>query len=113
MEFTIGSAVFLSSLVLLAVLARIAAANPDPAILRGEFAPAMLSVLITSGLAIGLMMMAIGGRGYFGSPVIEGVAITVFAIVSIWIVARLFGRAPRDFGAAPSAGGAGDAADAR
>tara|TARA_R110002020_G_scaffold96186_19_gene230601 strand:- start:3070 stop:3408 length:339 start_codon:yes stop_codon:yes gene_type:complete len=109
MEFTIGSAVFLSSLVLLAVLARIAAANPDPAILRGEFAPAMLSVLITSGLAIGLLMMGMGGSGYFQSAVIEGVAITGFAIVSIWIIVRLVVRPPRRSGAIASPVGRKDA----
>ena len=61
MQFIIGSAVFLSSLLLLVILARIAGASPDAAILRGEFAPAMLSVLVTSALTIGLLLMVTGG----------------------------------------------------
>lgn len=86
---------FLSSLLLLAILTRLAAANPDPAILRGEFAPAMLSVLLTSGLTIGLLLMVTGGSGYFGSPTLELASIFGFAIASIWIIVRLVGRPAR------------------
>ena len=93
MQFTVGSAVFLSSLFLLAFLSRIAAANADPAILRGEFAPALLSVLITSGLTLGLLMMVVGGSGYFASPAMELASILGFAIVSGWIIIKLL--APR------------------
>ena len=95
MEFTIGSAVFLSSLLLLAILARMAAANPDPALLRGEIVPALLSVVFTSGLTVGLVMMGLGGEGHFGSPAMESLAIIAFAIVSVWIITRLVVRAPR------------------
>lgn len=85
---------FLSSLFLLAILTRIAAAGPPPAILRGEFAPALLSVLVTTGLTIGLLMMVYGGSGYFGSPTIELVSIFAFAVASVWIIAKFVGRAP-------------------
>ncbi|MDP3526003.1 MAG: hypothetical protein Q8S27_15610 [Hoeflea sp.] len=95
MQFTVGSAVYLSSLILLALLTRIAATNPDPAVLRGEFAPALISVLITSGLTIGLLLMVTGGSGYFASPTVEIASILGFAIVSSWIVVKLFGRGPR------------------
>lgn len=50
MEFTIGSIVFLSSMLVLAVLARISAVNPQSTILRGEVLPAMLAVIISTGL---------------------------------------------------------------
>jgi hypothetical protein len=53
MEFTIGSIVFLSSMLVLAVLARISAVNPQSTILRGEVLPAMLAVIISTGLAVG------------------------------------------------------------
>ncbi|OCW57103.1 hypothetical protein [Hoeflea olei] len=96
MEFTIGSAVFLSALVLLAILTRIAAAHADPQILRGEFAPAMFSVLIAGGLTIGLLMMALGGSGYFGSALVETLVILGFAAVAIVAVARLVGRRSQD-----------------
>ena len=95
MEFTIGSIVFLSSMLLLAVLARISAVNPDTAVLRGDIVPALLAVLISSGLTIGPLMMALGGEAYFSSLSIELAVIVAFTVVSIWIIAKLVGRAPR------------------
>ena len=95
MEFTIGSIVFLSSMLPLAILARISAVTPDTPILRGEIMPAMLAVLISSGLAIGPLMMALGGEAYFPSRTIELTVIVAFTVVSIWIIAKLVGRAPR------------------
>lgn len=95
MEFAVGSIVFLSSMLLLAILSRLSAANPDMVILRGDFVPAMLAVLISTGLTIGPLMMVLGGEGYFPSRSIEFAVIVGFAIVSIWIIARFVGRAPR------------------
>lgn len=95
MEFAVGSIVFLSSMLLLAILSRLSAANPDMVILRGDLVPAMLAVLISTGLTIGPLMMALGGEGYFPSRTIEFAAIVMFTIVSIWIIARFVGRAPR------------------
>ena len=95
MEFTIGSIVFLSSMLLLAVLARISAMNPGTAILRGEIMPALLAVLISTGLTMGPLMMAFGGEGYFSSTSMELAAIAAFMIVSIWGITRLVRRAPQ------------------
>ena len=95
MEFAIGSIVFLSSMLLLAILSRLSAANPDMAIFRGDIVPAMLAVLISTGLTIGPLMMALGGEGYFPSRSIEFAVVVAFTIVSIWIIARFVGRAPR------------------
>ena len=95
MEFTIGSVVFLSSMLLLAILARISAVNPDAPVLRGETLPAMLAVLISTGLAVGLMMMVLGGENYFASRAIELAVIAVFAIASVWIIVKLVARPPR------------------
>lgn len=95
MEFTIGSIVFLSSMLLLAVLSRHSSANPDTAILRGDIMPAMLAVLISTGLTIGPLMMALGGEGYFPSRTIEFAVIVAFAVASIWIIGKIVGRAPR------------------
>ena len=94
MEFTIGSIVFLSSLLLLAILSRISAANPDPAVLRGEIVPGLLSVLIISGLTVGFLMMVFGGEGIFASLGIELVAISAMGLASVWIIGKLLGRAP-------------------
>lgn len=94
MEFTTGSVVFLSSMLLLAILARISAVNPGSRILRGEILPAMLAVLISSGLTVGLMMMVLGGESYFSSRAIELAVIVFFAIASVWIIVRLVARAP-------------------
>lgn len=95
MEFAIGSIVFLSSMLLLAILARISASEPDPVILRGEFAPAFLAVLISSGLTIGPLMMAFAGEVFFASRSIELAAIAAFMIAAIWIIFKLVGRAAR------------------
>jgi len=95
MEFTIGSIVFLSSMLLLAILARMSAANPGMAILRGDIVPAMLAVLISSGLTIGPLMMVLGGEGYFPSRTIKFAVIIAFTIVSIWLIAKLVGRSSR------------------
>ncbi|MGJ8572593.1 MAG: hypothetical protein ACSHXI_18035 [Hoeflea sp.] len=95
MEFTIGSIVFLSSMLLLAVLSRLSAANPSAMVLRGDIAPAMLAVLISTGLTIGPLMMALGGEGYFPSRTIEFAVIVAFTIVSIWAIAKWVGRAPK------------------
>jgi hypothetical protein len=92
MEFTMGSVVFLSSMLLLAILARISAHNPASPVLRGEFLPAMLAVLIATGLTMGLLMMVLGGEAYFPSRSIKLAVIVVFTVVSIWVVARLVGR---------------------
>ena len=95
MEFTIGSIVFLSSMLVLAVLARISAVNPQCAILRGEIMPAMLAVIISTGLAVGPLMMAHGGEQYVVSRSLEMAAILAFTIVSGWLITRLVARAPR------------------
>lgn len=95
MEFTIGSIVFLSSMLLLTVLSRLSAANPGTPILRGDIMPAMLAVLISTGLTIGPLMMALGGEGFFPSRTMEFAVIVAFTIVSIWIIVRFFGRAPK------------------
>lgn len=92
MQFSIGLVVFLSSMLLLAVLAKLAAAKPDTALLRGEFAPAMLSVLISGGLAIGFVMMAIGGETYFASRTTEYAVIFAVMFGGGWLVTRLVGR---------------------
>lgn len=94
MEFTIGSVVFLSSMLLLAILARISAVNPDARVLRGETLPALLAVLISTGLTVGLMMMVLGGESYFASRAVELAVIVVFAIASVWIIVKLVARAP-------------------
>jgi len=94
MEFAVGSIVFLSSMLLLAILSRLSAANPDMVILRGDFVPAMLAVMISTGLTIGPLMMALGGEGYFPSRTIEFAGIVLSTIVSIWIIARFVGRTP-------------------
>ena len=95
MEFTIGSIVFLSSMLLLAILTRLSAANPGTAILRGDIVPAIIAVLISTGLTIGPLMMALGGEGYFPSRTIEFAVIVGFTIVSIWSIAKWVGRAPK------------------
>lgn len=95
MEFAIASAVFLSSLLLLAVLTRIAAIRPDAAILRGEFAPALLSVLVTAGLTLGLLGMFFGGETYFTSPTIKLLSIAGIIAAAIWFVAKQAAPAAR------------------
>lgn len=95
MEFTVGSVVFFSSVLLLAILARMSAVNPDAPILRGEILPSMLAVLIATGFTIGLMMMALGGVGLFPSRSIEIAVILAISTASVWVVARFVGRAPR------------------
>ena len=95
MEFTIGSIVFLSSMLLLAISSRMSAANPGMAILRGDILPAMLAVLISTGLTIGPLMMTLGGEGYFPSRSIEFAVIVAFTIAAIWIIVKLVGRAPQ------------------
>ena len=92
MEFTIGAIVFLSSMLLLAILARISAANPDARILRGDIVPSLLAVLVSSGLSIGPVMMALGGERYFASRSVEMAVIAAFTVVSVWIILRLVGR---------------------
>jgi hypothetical protein len=95
MEFTIGSIVFLSSMLLLAILSRLAAANPGAAVLRGDIVPAMLAVLISTGLTIGPLMMVLGGEGFFPSRTMEFAVIVAFTLGSIWIIAKCVGRAPK------------------
>lgn len=94
MQFLIGAAVFLSSMLLLAILARMASNNPDAAPLRGELLPALLSVLVTSGLTLGLLLMVFGGEGYFASRGVEAAAILGFAVASIWGIRKLVDRLP-------------------
>lgn len=94
MEFSIGAVIFLSSMLLLAVLARIAASNPDAAILRGEVAPALLSVLVTGGLMTGFMAMVIGGESFTASRSVEVLAILAFSIAAFWIIRKLVNRLP-------------------
>ena len=95
MEFTIGSIVFLSSMLLLVILARLSASKPDTAVLRGDILPAMLAVLISSGLAIGPLIMAMAGVAYFPSRSIVLAGIALFIIVSVWTIARLVSRGQR------------------
>lgn len=95
MEFTIGSIVFLSSMLLLAVLSRLSAANPGAMVLRGDIVPAMLAVLISTGLTIGPLMMALGGEGFFPSRTLEFSVIVAFTIGSIWIIRKFVGRVPK------------------
>ncbi|WP_339765936.1 hypothetical protein [uncultured Hoeflea sp.] len=99
MELIIGSIVFLSSMLLLAVLSRFSSAHEDTAILRGDVMPAMLAVLISTGLTVGPLMMALGGEGYFPSRSIEFAVIVAFAVASIWIIAKFVGCAPRGLSA--------------
>ncbi|WP_375589363.1 hypothetical protein ABWH89_21475 [Hoeflea alexandrii] len=95
MEFTIGSIVFLSSMLVLALLARISAVNPQSRILRGEIVPAMLAVIISTGLAVGPLMMALGGEQYFASRSLEVAVILAFIVVSGWLITKLVARAPQ------------------
>tara|TARA_R110002020_G_scaffold136630_28_gene304945 strand:- start:2251 stop:2580 length:330 start_codon:yes stop_codon:yes gene_type:complete len=95
MEFAIASAVFLSSLLLLAVLTRMAAIRPDAAILRGEFGPALLSVVVTAGLTLGLLGMFFGGEAYFTSPAIKLLSIAGIIAAAIWFVAKQAAPAAR------------------
>jgi len=99
MEFTIGSIVFLSSMLLLAVLSRLSSAHADIAILRGDIMPAMLAVFISTGLTVGPLMMVLGGEGYFPSRTIEFAVIVAFTVASIWIIAKFVGRAQRGLSA--------------
>lgn len=94
MQFMIGAAVFLSSMLLLAILARMASSKREAALLRGELFPALLSVLVTSGLTLGLLLMVFGGEGYFASRGVEAVAILGFTVVSIWGIRKLVERLP-------------------
>ena len=94
MEFTIGSVVVLSSMLLLAILSRISTTNPDAAILRGEILPAMLSVVIATGLTVGLLLMLFAGESYFASRTVELMVTVLFMVGSVWIVAR-FARGAR------------------
>lgn len=94
MEFIVGATVFLSSMLLLAILARISAANPDAAVLRGEITPALLAVLVTSGLIAGFLMMVVGGEGHFASPNIELLTIFGITIAAIWVITRFVVRTP-------------------
>ena len=82
-------------MLLLAFMARISAANPNAAILRGDVAPALLSVLITSGLATGFVMMVIGGETWFVSKNIELITIGGLTAAAIWVIARFVVRPPR------------------
>lgn len=93
MEFTIGATVFLSSMLLLAVLARTSAANPDALILRGDIVPSLLAVLVSGGLSIGPVMMVLGGEQYFPSRIVEFAVIAAFAAASVWIILRVVARA--------------------
>ncbi|SOE18365.1 hypothetical protein SAMN05877838_3287 [Hoeflea halophila] len=88
MEFAIGSVVILSSMLLLAILSRISSANPDAAILRGEILPAMLSVLISTGLTVGALLMLFADEGYFASRTVELAVTAAVVIGSVWIIAR-------------------------
>ena len=94
MEFTIGSVVVLSSMLLLAILSRISTTNPDAAILRGEILPAMLSVVIATGLTVGSLLMLFAGESYFASRTVELMVTVLFMVGSVWIVAR-FARGAR------------------
>ena len=94
MEFTIGSVVVLSSMLLLAILSRISTTNPDAAILRGEILPAMLSVVIATGLTVGSLLMLFAGESYFASRKVELTVTVLFMVGSVWIVAR-FARGAR------------------
>ncbi|PHR25497.1 MAG: hypothetical protein COA37_01270 [Hoeflea sp.] len=94
MEFTIGSVVVLSSMLLLAILSRISTTNPDAAILRGEILPAMLSVVIATGLTVGALLMLFAGESYFASRTVELTVTALFMLGSVWIVAR-FARGAR------------------
>ncbi|MCY0093906.1 hypothetical protein [Hoeflea ulvae] len=94
MEFSFGAVVFLASMLLLAVLARLAASRPDAAVLRGEIAPALLSVLVTGGLLIGFLAMVFGGESYIASRTVEVLVIVGFAIIAFWGIRKLVGRFP-------------------
>lgn len=94
MEFSIGAVVFLSSVLLLAILARLAASNPNAAVLRGDLAPAFLSVLVTGGLVIGLLAMVFGGESYMASRLVETLVIVGFGIVAFWGIRKLVNRIP-------------------
>lgn len=94
MELSIGATVFLSSILLLAVLERISFTNPQARILRGDLLPAMLCVLVVSGIGAGLLMIYFGGNAYFISGTSELLAIFAFTIASYWGIRRLVARIP-------------------
>jgi hypothetical protein len=94
MEFSIGAVVFLSSLLLLAILGRLAVSNPDATVLRGDVAPALMCVLVSSGMTIGLLAMLFGGEAYTASRSLEVLVILGFSIAAFWAISKLVNRIP-------------------
>ncbi|MEQ8481004.1 MAG: hypothetical protein RIC18_10120 [Hoeflea sp.] len=89
MQFIIGAAVLLSSLGLLAILARISAEGKNLILFRSDIVSAMTSVAISSGITVGLLLMGFAGQAYFPSALVEVIVLLGFAIVSAVVMLRL------------------------
>lgn len=88
MQFFIGAAVLLSSLGLLAILARISAKGKNFILFRSDIMSAMTSVAISSGITVGLLLMGFAGQAYFSSALVEAVVLLGFAIASAVAILR-------------------------
>jgi hypothetical protein len=89
MQFFIGAAVLLSSLGLLAILARVSVNRKNFILLHSDLLSAMTSVAIASGMTVGLLIMGFAGQAYFPSVLVETVVLLGFAIVSAVAILRL------------------------
>jgi hypothetical protein len=89
MQFSFGAAVFLSSMCLLAIVARISAHKGNFVLLRGEILPGLTGVLIVTGMTVGLMIMGFSGQAYFASAAMEAVVLVCFTLLSIVAIHRL------------------------
>jgi hypothetical protein len=94
MEFSMGAALMLSSMLMLAVLERISSSNPDTGLLRGDLLPAMLCVLVISGVTVGVLMMCFGGKSDFASGTVELLAILAVVGPCFWGMRKLVMRLP-------------------
>ncbi|MCY0150258.1 hypothetical protein OEG84_21765 [Hoeflea sp. G2-23] len=92
MEFSIGFVVLMVSMLVLAILARLAAVSPNSPLLRGELTPALLAVLVAAGLMFGVLMMLVGGEDYFSSRSLEIVVIIGFAAAGMFAIRKFVGN---------------------
>lgn len=87
MQFVSGLVMFALSVSVLGWLAGLSAKGKENALLRGELVPSLVCVTITAGIALGLILMIMGGAVYIQSALLEGAVIAGLVVACGWMVA--------------------------
>ena len=89
MQFIAGVLMFAFATSVLGWLANVTASGKENFLLRGELVPSLVCVMITAGIALGLILMVLGGAVYIDSVILETATIIGLVVACGWTVAYM------------------------